>query len=152
MLDGLKFWGVNPDLVFTYPYNMVFVLISLFILYLLFKRFIFILKRGELERNLIKFPGLAEIRAQLGDLYFNNKDFFLAKNLYMQALDMHPGLHYARIKLAEIYFASRDDQKAIEQLTELLKRTSEEKYKYSVKVTLEKWNIDRDTVHKIIHS
>ncbi len=152
MLDGLKFWGINPDLIFIYPYNMVFVLILLSIFYLLSKRFIFILRRGELERNLVKFPGLAEIRAQLGDLYFNNKDFSLAKNFYMQALDMHPGLHYARIKLAEIYFAARDDQKAIEELTELLKRTSEEKYIYSVKLTLEKWNIDRETVHKIIHS
>ncbi len=152
MLDGLKFWGINPDLIFVYPYNVIFIMILLFILYLLSKRFIFILKRGELERNLVKFPGLAEIRAQLGDLYFNNKNFLQAKNFYMQALDMHPGLHYARIKLAEIYFASGDGQKAIEQLTELLKRTSEEKYKYSVKVTLEKWNIDGDTVHKILQS
>lgn len=152
MLDGLKFWGINPDLIFVYPYNIIFIMILLFILYLLSKRFIFILKRGELERNLVKFPGLAEIRAQLGDLYFNNKKFLQAKIFYMQALDMHPGLHYARIKLAEIYFASREEQKAIEQLTELLKRTSEEKYKYSVKVTLEKWNIDGDTVHKILQS
>lgn len=152
MLDGLKFWGVNPDVIFIYPYNMVFGLILFFIFYWLSKRFIFFLKRAELERNLIKFPGLAEIRAQLGDLYFNNKNFHQAKIYYMQALDMHPGLHYARIKLAEIYFMSRDGQKAIEQLTELLKRSSEEKFKYSVKVTLEKWNVDSDTIHKIIHS
>jgi tetratricopeptide (TPR) repeat protein len=152
MLDGLKFWGINLDLIFIYPYNIASVIILLAVFYLLSKRFIFILKCGELERNLIKFPGLAEIRTQLGDLYFNNNNLSRAKIFYMQALDMHPDLHYARIKLAEIYFISREDQKAIEQLTELLKRTSEEKFKYSVKVTLEKWNVDRETVHKILQS
>lgn len=152
MLDGLKFWGINPELVLVFPYNAIAGALAAYILYYLFGYAVFIMKRNELERNLIKFSGLAEVRAQLGDLYFDRKYYRAARIYYAQAIDMHPGLHYARLRLAEIHFMSGETEKALEQLSELLKRTSEEKYKYGVKMLMSKWAVPPDVISRIMKS
>ncbi len=152
MLDGLKFWGLDPAVILKYPYNIILIIFLVVLFFFFIRRIIFILKLFELERNLVKYPGFAEIRVRLGDLYFNDKNYLHAKIFYLQALDMHPGLHYARLRLAEIFFIFHDDRNAIEQLSEMLKRTSEDKYKYGAKIILEKWNIDPALITRIINS
>lgn len=152
MLDGLKFWGINPDLILVFPYNAIAGALAAYILYSLFRHAVFVLKRNELERNLIKYSGLAEVRAQLGDLYFDKKYYKSARIYYSQAIDMHPGLHYARLRLAEIHFMSGETEKALEQMSELLKRTSEEKYKYGVKMLMNKWAVAPEVISRIMKS
>jgi len=152
MLDGLRFWGVYPEKVLQCPYNILLCAFVLWVLYMIFKHAIFVLRRNELERNLIKFPGLAEVRAQMGDLYFDAGYFRQARVFYLQSIDMHPGFHYARLKLADIYFGSGENEKALEQLRELLKRTSEDKYKFGVKKTLSRWNFPPEKISEFVNS
>jgi len=152
MLDGLRFWGVYPEKVLQCPYNILLCAFVLWVLYMIFKHAIFVLRRNELERNLIKFPGLAEVRAQMGDLYFDAGYFRRARVFYLQSIDMHPGFHYARLKLADIYFGSGENEKALEQLRELLKRTSEDKYKFGVKKTLSRWNFPPEKISEFLNS
>lgn len=151
MLDGLKFWGINPDLIVEFPYNAIAGFLAACAIYFLFRHAIFVLKRNELERNLVKFPGLAEVRAQLGDLFFDRKYYRSASLYYMQAIDMHPGLHYARIRLAEIHFMAGEKEKAVGQLKEVIKRTSEEKFKYGVKVLMEKWSVPPEEISAVLN-
>jgi len=82
MLDGLKFWGLDPAVILKYPYNIILIIFLAVLFFFFVRRIIFILKLSEFERNLVKYPGLAEIRAQLGDLYFNDKKFSREGNFY----------------------------------------------------------------------
>lgn len=129
-----------------YPYNVFMAVFCALVLYYGMRSLLFMLKYNELDRRIAMYPNLAEVRAQLGELLYDNGRVDRAISLFLQALAIHPDMHYARIKLSEIYFERGEKDKAIEQLREVLKRTSDEKYKYSVLAVLKKWGIPQTLI------
>ncbi|HNY11153.1 MAG TPA: tetratricopeptide repeat protein [Candidatus Wallbacteria bacterium] len=129
-----------------YPYNIFMAVFCALVLYYGMRSILFILKYNELDRRIAMYPNLAEVRVQLGELLYDNGRVDRSISLFLQAINIHPDLHYARIKLSEIYFERGEKDKAVAQLKEILKRTSDDKYKFSVLAILKKWRIPQTLI------
>lgn len=139
----MEFNFSNMVVLFQFPYNVATLFFLAMLFYIGLRKLLFQLKFNELNRRIMDYPTIADVRAQMGDLFFDGGRYDEANSFYNQALSIHPDLHYARLRLAEICLRAGRRADALDYLREICKRTSEAKILFSVHSLMDGWRIPR---------
>jgi len=139
----MEFNYQNMAVLFQFPYNVATLFFLSMIFYLGLKKLLFLLKYNELNRRIMSYPNMAEVRAQMGDLFFDRERYDEAYAFYMQALSIHPDLHYARLRIAEVCLKVGRRGDALTYLREICTRSVDDKIIFSVHSVMDKWGIKR---------
>ncbi len=65
-------------------------------------RILFLNRLKTLELAMVRYPNYADVRAQLGSLYYSYGYLVESKKYYYEAIKIYPYYHYARLKLGLI--------------------------------------------------